>query len=1214
MRNVNLLLKRVPLQLACVMETCNNGSTADVTAHLLHRRRRKNEDEIRTRYRRHHSRQCPTEKYTIETAVFVDPMTVKKHEAMSLDQLKDYILGLFNIANLLFDHCATGYNISFSIVRIVFFDSGWPSGLTYTRHSELLLDRFCRWQRTINPHKNHSNHHDYAVLITGEVLSSGNSLQPGRAYVKGMCNDRRSCQVSAESGFQTGFVIAHEAGHGFGMLHDGQPGDNCDGSAGYLMSSFVQGGRHLYIWSSCSLQYIHDFMEERDGSINCLLDSNGDDCNITKSNELLGEKYSLDEQCVFQTGERTSTACLNVVTRGSDMCNSLWCSGANGQCTTLNIPLGDGSPCGGGDDDERICLKGHCRSQAEKTTLFQAPVPIDGRWSNYTQFGPCSRSSGTGVRVRERRCNNPRPSYGGSLCHGSSFQVELCNQQECPSSFDWRKIACALHSDAKGDPLLPHFVKGSCELWCYNRLAKRSLPLIDGSRRRRTIVPDGVSCNVADNEYCYQGNCLKFGCDDHKSPSEIVYDRKCGICGERSDSASCSTVHRAVSAIVTPKSKVKIFQILPGARKIVLYLLKGFLSVSLIIETEEGVRLNSSSPTHRIGVYHRIDGGILGTKLHLFRSPYNHETLEIFGPLRQWLEIWVENPTHETVRVPIQLTYEYPDNCFEIDACLVDGAWTNWQLVTPSCSRTCGGGTRAWKRTCTNPRPGRHGRSCEGPETKVAICNEEPCPCDAVDFFNSQCVKNFDDEPYTAIGHRDGLAKCFVLCTLPGTKKVAFIDAENGTPCNFSSNEKWRCHADKCLNVDREFNGNNAPLRVNISGQYNIGNVLPASYDVVTLPAGTQRFIMNMTVPFGGSHIELRCAESGHLLYTTQSDRNFIMRVDYAFDAEITLFRTQRSMSLSIAGHIPFAITVQICLTVIRPSARYSPNAAYSFFAECSAWEKVRGVKYAWSWERVYSCCGPNGKNLYAPRCYEKSSGKAVCDEACSKSGPRPAPRYEGLCLRPTCTTTTSGSFTICPSLTSTITLSPCPSTSAMTSSILNSATLSPTSSPLLFPSTSSAVPTMTSSGSTTTSSPLPSTSAMTSSILDSATLSPTSSPLLFPSTSSAAPTMTYFTKYPSLTSTTALSSLSPSTSAASTMTSSTTPSPTPTTPMCPRFRWSFRANRCRAACGESGYRRYSAICTDECTGQKRGKAKCDPALRPEGYREECSADPCSRR
>ena len=127
------------------------------------------------------------------------------------------------------------------------------------------------------------------------------------------------------------------------------------------------------------------------------------------------------------------------------------------------------------------------------------------------------------------------------MCHGSSFQVELCNQQvNEPTSSAFvnvivlpgvsffirlaqNSLCIALRREGRSSSssfwlvrktfsLLymrtPLIVKGSCELWCYNRLAKRSLPLIDGSRRRRTIVPDGVSCNVADNEYCYQGNCL----------------------------------------------------------------------------------------------------------------------------------------------------------------------------------------------------------------------------------------------------------------------------------------------------------------------------------------------------------------------------------------------------------------------------------------------------------------------------------------------------------------------------------------------------------------------------------------------------------------------------------------------------------------------------------------------------------------------------------
>nr|ADD22403.1 cnidarian egg lectin isoform c [Hydractinia echinata] len=58
----------------------------------------------------------------------------------------------------------------------------------------------------------------------------------------------------------------------------------------------------------------------------------------------------------------------------------------------------------------------------------------------------------------------------------------------------------------------------------------------------------------------------------------------------------------------------------------------------------------------------------------------------------------------------------------------VDGGYTKWNIQR--CSRTCGGGTKTFTRTCTNPSPKFGGRNCEmlGPATFTEACNSEPCP------------------------------------------------------------------------------------------------------------------------------------------------------------------------------------------------------------------------------------------------------------------------------------------------------------------------------------------------------------------------------------------------------------------------------------------------------------------------------------------------------
>ena len=54
-----------------------------------------------------------------------------------------------------------------------------------------------------------------------------------------------------------------------------------------------------------------------------------------------------------------------------------------------------------------------------------------------------------------------------------------------------------------------------------------------------------------------------------------------------------------------------------------------------------------------------------------------------------------------------------------------DGGWSSWS--NPPCDKTCGGGRRVRRRTCTNPPPSGDGADCQGSNTKSEPCNTQPC-------------------------------------------------------------------------------------------------------------------------------------------------------------------------------------------------------------------------------------------------------------------------------------------------------------------------------------------------------------------------------------------------------------------------------------------------------------------------------------------------------
>ena len=57
----------------------------------------------------------------------------------------------------------------------------------------------------------------------------------------------------------------------------------------------------------------------------------------------------------------------------------------------------------------------------------------------------------------------------------------------------------------------------------------------------------------------------------------------------------------------------------------------------------------------------------------------------------------------------------------------VNGEWSSWSSWT-KCSKTCGGGNKIRKRTCSNPAPANGGRGCQGSNHQSSSCNSQLCP------------------------------------------------------------------------------------------------------------------------------------------------------------------------------------------------------------------------------------------------------------------------------------------------------------------------------------------------------------------------------------------------------------------------------------------------------------------------------------------------------
>ena len=58
---------------------------------------------------------------------------------------------------------------------------------------------------------------------------------------------------------------------------------------------------------------------------------------------------------------------------------------------------------------------------------------VDGGFSDWDEWGPCTAECGGGDQTRSRRCDSPPPQFGGVDCVGELFECQQCNMEPCSS-------------------------------------------------------------------------------------------------------------------------------------------------------------------------------------------------------------------------------------------------------------------------------------------------------------------------------------------------------------------------------------------------------------------------------------------------------------------------------------------------------------------------------------------------------------------------------------------------------------------------------------------------------------------------------------------------------------------------------------------------------------------------------------------------------------
>ena len=125
---------------------------------------------------------------------------------------------------------------------------------------------------------------------------------------------------------------------------------------------------------------------------------------------------------------------------------------------------------------------------SETIPCFVKNCPVDGGFTSWSEFEDCTVSCGGGVMRRVRRCSDPEPQFGGKDCEGDTEETRTCNEEiPCPidggfsdwSDFtacsvtcgvgvQWRNRTCTNPSPKHGGKICKGAIKEKhhCEIVC----------------------------------------------------------------------------------------------------------------------------------------------------------------------------------------------------------------------------------------------------------------------------------------------------------------------------------------------------------------------------------------------------------------------------------------------------------------------------------------------------------------------------------------------------------------------------------------------------------------------------------------------------------------------------------------------------------------------------------------------------------------------------
>jgi len=104
-------------------------------------------------------------------------------------------------------------------------------------------------------------------------------------------------------------------------------------------------------------------------------------------------------------------------------------------------------PQNGGDGCEAL------GSATESRPCKIKECPINGGYGAWTTYGACSKTCGSGLKQKTRKCDQPTPAHGGADCEGPASHSVQCNTQPCLGSTDCVYKVTEFDTDGGGEAI-----------------------------------------------------------------------------------------------------------------------------------------------------------------------------------------------------------------------------------------------------------------------------------------------------------------------------------------------------------------------------------------------------------------------------------------------------------------------------------------------------------------------------------------------------------------------------------------------------------------------------------------------------------------------------------------------------------------------------------------------------------------------------------------